>query len=181
MKHADLRKALAALQDRDGNTVQLHWKYALGSDEPATTQTWSARYAAGQGAAPATQGKPPAPFARPLLAGLSDTAGRRLHLHWSAPGTLPLDAFAGARLTAVVLHAAEHAPQTLAQYAYDAQGNKTGRAVIVHEAVRSFGVGAEIAATINEELFGKLKAPVRRLGAPYSPVPFLLSKNTPLR
>lgn len=50
--------------------------------------------------------------------------------------------------------------------------NKTGRAVIVHEAVRQFGVGAEIAATISEELFGKLKAPVRRLGAPYSPVPF---------
>ena len=116
------RLPLAALQDRDGNTVQLHWKYALGSDEPATTQTWSARYAAGQGAAPATQGKPHTPFARPLLAGLSDTAGRRLHLHWSAPGTLPLDAFAGARLTAVVLHAPEHAPQTLAQYAYDAQG-----------------------------------------------------------
>ena len=49
---------------------------------------------------------------------------------------------------------------------------KTGRAVIVHEAVRSFGVGAEIASTIQEELFGELKAPVRRLGAPYSPVPF---------
>jgi pyruvate dehydrogenase E1 component beta subunit len=49
---------------------------------------------------------------------------------------------------------------------------KTGRAVIVHEAVRQFGVGAEIAATIQEELFGALKAPVRRLGAPYSPVPF---------
>jgi pyruvate dehydrogenase E1 component beta subunit len=49
---------------------------------------------------------------------------------------------------------------------------KTGRAVIVHEAVRAFGVGAEIAATIQEELFGELKAPVRRLGAPYSPVPF---------
>ena len=49
---------------------------------------------------------------------------------------------------------------------------KTGRAVIVHEAVRSFGVGAEIAATIQEELFGELKGPVRRLGAPYSPVPF---------
>ena len=50
--------------------------------------------------------------------------------------------------------------------------NKTGRAVIVHEAVRQFGVGAEIAATISEELFGKLKAPVKRLGAPFSPVPF---------
>ncbi|HKR86549.1 MAG TPA: pyruvate dehydrogenase complex E1 component subunit beta [Phenylobacterium sp.] len=49
---------------------------------------------------------------------------------------------------------------------------KTGRAVIVHEAVRQFGVGAEIAATLQEELFGALKAPVRRLGAPYSPVPF---------
>ena len=49
---------------------------------------------------------------------------------------------------------------------------KTGRCVVVHEAVRNFGPGAEIAATVNEELFGKLKAPVRRLGAPYSPVPF---------
>ena len=49
---------------------------------------------------------------------------------------------------------------------------KTGRLVIVHEAMRSFGPGAEIAATVNEDLFGKLKAPVRRLGAPYSPVPF---------
>lgn len=49
---------------------------------------------------------------------------------------------------------------------------KTGRAVLVHEALRSHGIGAEIAATIQEELFGQLKAPVRRLGAPYSPVPF---------
>lgn len=49
---------------------------------------------------------------------------------------------------------------------------KTGRAMIVHEAVRSFGPGAEIAATINEELFGKLKKPVMRLGAPKCPVPF---------
>jgi len=49
---------------------------------------------------------------------------------------------------------------------------KTGRAVLVHEAVRTHGVGAEIAATIHEELFGELKAPVRRLGGPYSPVPF---------
>lgn len=49
---------------------------------------------------------------------------------------------------------------------------KTGRAVIAHEAVRSFGVGAEIAATLQEELFGVLKAPVRRLGAPFTMVPF---------
>ena len=49
---------------------------------------------------------------------------------------------------------------------------KTGRCIVVHEAIRNFGPGAEIAATVNEELFGQLKAPVRRLGAPYSPVPF---------
>lgn len=49
---------------------------------------------------------------------------------------------------------------------------KTGRCLIVHEAVTAFGVGAEIAATLQSEFFGKLKAPVGRLGAPYAPVPF---------
>lgn len=49
---------------------------------------------------------------------------------------------------------------------------KTGRCLITHEAVTQFGVGAEISATLNTEFFGKLKAPVGRLGAPYAPVPF---------
>ena len=49
---------------------------------------------------------------------------------------------------------------------------KTGRCLITHEAVTEFGVGAEIAATLQAEFFGKLKAPVARLGAPYAPVPF---------
>lgn len=49
---------------------------------------------------------------------------------------------------------------------------KTGRCLIAHEAVTQFGVGAEIAATLQAEFFGKLKAPVARLGAPYAPVPF---------
>jgi acetoin:2,6-dichlorophenolindophenol oxidoreductase subunit beta len=49
---------------------------------------------------------------------------------------------------------------------------KTGRVLIVHEAVRNFGPGAEIAATINEELFGQLKGPVKRLGGAFSAVPF---------
>jgi pyruvate/2-oxoglutarate/acetoin dehydrogenase E1 component len=49
---------------------------------------------------------------------------------------------------------------------------KTGRAVVVTEALRHFGPGAEISATIQEALFGKLKAPVRRLGGPYCAVPF---------
>jgi pyruvate dehydrogenase E1 component beta subunit len=49
---------------------------------------------------------------------------------------------------------------------------KTGRALIVHEAVTPFGAGAEISAVINEDLFGKLKAPVKRLGGAFCPVPF---------
>lgn len=42
---------------------------------------------------------------------------------------------------------------------------KTGRAVIVHEAPRSFGPGAEIAASIMEEAFLSLEAPIKRVTA----------------
>jgi pyruvate dehydrogenase E1 component beta subunit len=42
---------------------------------------------------------------------------------------------------------------------------KTGRAVIVHEAPRSFGPGAEIAASIGEGAFLWLEAPIRRVTA----------------
>jgi pyruvate dehydrogenase E1 component beta subunit len=49
---------------------------------------------------------------------------------------------------------------------------RTGRAVIVHEAVTPFGAGAEISSVINEQLFGQLKAPVKRLGGAFCPVPF---------
>lgn len=49
---------------------------------------------------------------------------------------------------------------------------RTGRAIVVHEAVTPFGVGAEISAVLHEQLFGKLKAPVRRLGGAFCPVPF---------
>lgn len=49
---------------------------------------------------------------------------------------------------------------------------KTGRLLIVHEAVTEHGVGAEIAAVVNKKLFGKLKAPVDRLGASFCAVPF---------
>jgi len=49
---------------------------------------------------------------------------------------------------------------------------KTGRAVIVHEAVRFGGIGAEIAASITERAFDWLDAPVARVGAPDMPVPY---------
>lgn len=49
---------------------------------------------------------------------------------------------------------------------------KTGRAVIVHEAVEQFGVGAAVSALISEELHGSLSSPVARVGSRNSPVPF---------
>ena len=49
---------------------------------------------------------------------------------------------------------------------------KTHRLVVVHEAVRTGGVGAEIAARVAEEMMDDLDAPIRRLGAPFVPVPF---------
>jgi pyruvate dehydrogenase E1 component beta subunit len=49
---------------------------------------------------------------------------------------------------------------------------KTHRALVAHEAVRFAGIGAEIAAQIQEEAFDYLDAPVGRVGAPFAPVPF---------
>jgi len=48
---------------------------------------------------------------------------------------------------------------------------KTGRLVVVHEAPRTGGFGAEIAALVAEEAFGYLKAPVVRVTAPDAVVP----------
>lgn len=48
----------------------------------------------------------------------------------------------------------------------------THRVLIVHEAWRTCGFGAELASTITEKAFHLLDAPVRRLTAPDVPVPF---------
>ena len=50
--------------------------------------------------------------------------------------------------------------------------SKTGHLVIVHEAVRFGGIGAEIAAQIQEQAFDYLDAPIERVAAPFSPIPF---------
>jgi 2-oxoisovalerate dehydrogenase E1 component beta subunit len=40
---------------------------------------------------------------------------------------------------------------------------KTGRAIVVHESMINYGVGAEVAATIQDQAFLRLEAPVRRV------------------
>ena len=49
---------------------------------------------------------------------------------------------------------------------------RTGRLVVVHEAVEQGGFGAEIAAQVQRAAFDFLDAPVERVGAPFAPVPF---------
>lgn len=52
---------------------------------------------------------------------------------------------------------------------------KTGRAVVVHEAHKVCGIGAELASQISERTFKYLDAPVERLGAKACPLPFNLA------
>jgi 2-oxoisovalerate dehydrogenase E1 component beta subunit len=53
-----------------------------------------------------------------------------------------------------------------------ATARKTGKVLVAHEATRSCGVGAEVAAIVAENAFEDLDAPVRRLTAPDVPIPF---------
>ncbi|MDR3589233.1 MAG: alpha-ketoacid dehydrogenase subunit beta [Negativicutes bacterium] len=49
---------------------------------------------------------------------------------------------------------------------------KTGKLVIVHEAVKIGGFGGEIAAMVAEEGFDLLDAPIKRVAMPFTPIPF---------
>jgi pyruvate dehydrogenase E1 component beta subunit len=53
-----------------------------------------------------------------------------------------------------------------------ASARKTGRVIVVDEGHRSYGASAELAATIADEAFWELDAPVKRLAAMDVPVPF---------
>ena len=66
-------------------------------------------------------------------------------------------------------------PRTLQPLDEDAIVNsvkKTNRCVVAHEAVTKMGYGAEIAAVVQYQAFDWLDAPIERVGAKFSPLPF---------
>jgi pyruvate dehydrogenase E1 component beta subunit len=62
--------------------------------------------------------------------------------------------------------------QPLDEEALVASVGKTNRCVVAHEAVTRMGFGAEVAAVIGEQAFDWLDAPVERVGAKFTPLPF---------
>jgi pyruvate dehydrogenase E1 component beta subunit len=54
---------------------------------------------------------------------------------------------------------------------------KTGRAIVAHQACRTGGAGAEIAARISEEAFDSLDAPVARVAGLDCPIPYNLDQE----
>ena len=59
----------------------------------------------------------------------------------------------------------------------EASVKRTGRAVVLHEAPRTCGFGAEISALIQERCFLHLKAPVARVTGYDTPFPYALEKS----
>ncbi len=58
-----------------------------------------------------------------------------------------------------------------------ASARKTGRVVVVHEAARTCGLGAEVIALIQERCFVHLEAPVRRVTGWDTPFPYTLENE----
>jgi pyruvate/2-oxoglutarate/acetoin dehydrogenase E1 component len=82
---------------------------------------------------------------------------------------------AAERLAAEGIEAEVIDPRTLVPLDIEAivrSVERTNRLVVAHEAVRSGGFGAEIAAQAQLAAFDFLDAPVERVGAPFAPVPF---------
>jgi pyruvate/2-oxoglutarate/acetoin dehydrogenase E1 component len=100
-------------------------------------------------------------------------AGRDVTLlAWSRMVPVALDAaerLAGEGIQAEVLDARALSPLDLETIVGSVR--RTKRLAVVHEAVTTGGLGAEIAAAVTEATFAELAAPVLRVGAPFAPPP----------
>jgi pyruvate dehydrogenase E1 component beta subunit len=62
--------------------------------------------------------------------------------------------------------------QPLDEETLGASVKETNRAVVAHEAVSRMGFGAEVTAVIQHQAFDYLDAPIERVGAKFTPLPF---------
>ena len=88
------------------------------------------------------------------------------------PSVTAADALAKDDISAEVIDLRTLVP--LDEAAVVASAEKTGRAVVVHEAARFCGFGAELAATLSEKAFYSLKAPIARVTGYDTPFPYAL-------
>lgn len=117
---------------------------------------------------------PDQPYQVPIgLARIARPGSDLTLVSWGAQMTLALAAaerFAAEQVSIEVIDLRTLSPLDIETLATSVQ--KTGRAVILQEAPRTVGLGAEVAATINDHAFWWLKAPVARvagLDVPYPP------------
>jgi pyruvate/2-oxoglutarate/acetoin dehydrogenase E1 component len=111
----------------------------------------------------------------PIPLGRSHVVRRGGDVTIVALGRLVGDALeAAGRLAADGIEAEVIDPRTLLPLDLDpiaASLRRTGRAVVAHEAARTGGFGAELAAQLQDAAFDYLEAPIQRVGAPFTPVP----------
>jgi len=148
----DMKGLMTACIREDNPTVMVKHKRLLGMSQPVPEEPYEV----------------PLGVARVLREGKDATVvayGRMANEALAAADTLAADG-----IECEVID-----PRTLQPFDIDtvvASVRRTNRAVVVHEAVRFCGLGAEIAAQIQEQAFDYLDAPVSRIAAPFSPVPF---------
>jgi acetoin:2,6-dichlorophenolindophenol oxidoreductase subunit beta len=112
---------------------------------------------------------------QPIALGRTHVVRRGTDVTIVALGRLVGDAREAAdRLAAEGIEAEVIDPRTLVPLDLDPIADslrRTGRAVVAHEAVRTGGFGAELAAQLQDAAFDYLEAPIQRVGAPFQPVP----------
>lgn len=148
----DMKGLMTASIREDNPTVMIKHKRLLGMSGPVPEQ----------------------PYSIPLgVANVARTGSDVTVIAWGRMANESLDA--AERLAEEGIDCEVIDPRTLQPLDSEtivASAKKTNRVIVVHEAVRFGGLGAEIAAQVQEDAFDYLDAPVARVAAPFSPVPF---------
>jgi pyruvate dehydrogenase E1 component beta subunit len=140
-----------AIRDEDPTIVILH-KGLLQLREPLPEQT------------------EPIPFGLPEKLSTGDAATL---ISWSATAGVVADAARALADQGTPVDAFDlRSLQPVGYPPLEESVRRTGRCLIVHEGPVIGGLGGEIAAEIQARCFDHLDAPVTRLGAPFTPVPF---------